>query len=293
MAYEILNNARVTPHRLHALVRLVPRLETPTRQDLYNLLQPSALASDGKQDLAADVLRAAATTGLVTEDPETKRITLTQASRDADTVEGFRLCMQRTLLGSVSDDQPNYLLGQFTAWYAAQDERVLAWDPKQYEERFCADLYPGRGGDERPFNTTKYNGWQSWAVFLGWCWPMKLGGRQVCLPDARLRIEPLLNELLPDGKHIIEFGRFADMLSQRCPELDGGVLFDRSWSASRGNERRGNRLSLMLSTALRVLHDAQLLELIRRPDATMLWQLYPSASHGFYQISHIRRRGEE
>lgn len=287
MAYEILNSARVTPHRLHALVRLVSRLEHPVRKDLAELLQPPGLTGGG-QDLVNEIFRAAVSCELIVEDSSTKEVSLAVPAQQIESVGRFRRCMQDKLLKVTQDDQPNYLLNQFAAWYAVQNERVLYWNSKQYEERFCTELYPSRGGDERPFNTTKYNGWQNWAVFVGWGWPIRFGGREVCIPDARRRIEPLLTTLLPSNGRSIAFGRFVESLADACPELDGGILFRQSWQASRGTEQRSNQVSLMLSTALRVLHDEKRVELTRSGDATDVWRLYPAAGHLLHETSHIR-----
>lgn len=86
------------------------------------------------------------------------------------------------------------------------------------------------------------------------------------------------------------FGTFMDQLAEHCPELDGGVLFNRCWQASRGAEQRGNRLSLMLSNGLRVLHEAGAVQLDLVADAAIKWRLYPAVGHPVAQVSHIRRR---
>jgi hypothetical protein len=54
------------------------------------------------------------------------------------------------------------------------------------------------------------------------------------------------------------------------------------------HERRGNRLSLMLSTALRVLHEQGHIVLEKRADATETWTLFPAQTY-HNQITHIRR----
>jgi hypothetical protein len=67
------------------------------------------------------------------------------------------------------------------------------------------------------------------------------------------------------------------------------VLFERCWEASRRGEVRGNRLSLMLSTALRVLHASGEIELSYRSDSAATWTLFPAQSH-IGQVTHVARK---
>ncbi|HSH79393.1 MAG TPA: hypothetical protein VLA19_12800 [Herpetosiphonaceae bacterium] len=287
MAFEILNSADITPHRLHALVRLVPRLREPRRADLLDLLQPSVLPHVKNQTAASNAYAAARTCNLIREEPG-GIVQLTVAPRTIENLDDFRRHMQRILLRISDESADNYLLNLFTAWYAVQNERVLRLERKQLETRFNAEVFPHV--ESRQFNETKLNGWRTWAAFLGSGYPLRLGSGEVIMPDAHERLLPLLDQLLPLGARIAGFDSFAAELAEQCPDLDGGVLFERCWQTSRGAEMRGNSLSLMLSTALRVLHDAGHIELILQPDAELRWQLFPAAGHGVRQVSHIRRR---
>jgi hypothetical protein len=287
MGYEILNSSVVTPPRLHAMVRLVSRLHNPTREDIYDLLQPTKLLSKLKdQNTANDVYTAARQSGLLLED-EAKIVRLQAEAQDVEQLADFRRAMQRKLLHITDDSSNNYLLNIFNAWYAVQEERIFQLTSKDFEIRFNDEIFPGSEG--RDFNTTKYNGWRNWTVFLGLGWPMRFSGRDLVVPDANERLLPLLDELLPDGEKIVLFSTFMEQLAEYCPELDGGRLFERCWQASRGAEKRGNRLSLMLSNALRVLHDSGAIELVSQSDAPVRWQLYAAVGHPLHQVSHIRR----
>lgn len=287
MAFEILNNSTVTPPRLHAMVRLVSRVKAPERQDLYDLLQPKeALPKLDSQEAVKGVYTAARSCGLLAED-EAKVVALQVDPRTVESLGDFRRHMQRALLGVTDDSADNYLLNIYSAWYAVQDDRVFQFAIKDFETRFNSEVFPGAEG--RHFNPTKLNGWRDWAVFLGLGWPMRFGAREIIVPDAHERIEPLLGALLPDGEEPVLFGAFMDQLAEYCPELDGGVLFNRCWQASRGSEQRGNRLSLMLSNGLRVLHEAGAIQLGLVPDAAVKWGLYPAVGHPIAQVSNIRR----
>lgn len=288
MAFEILNSATITPHRLHAMVRLIPRLKNlnPSRNDVLNMLQPEILSKN--QNTSADVYKAARHCNLIQESEGEGVVSLVVDQDQIETFQNFQRQMQRILTGITDEQENNHLLNIYTAWYAVQNESILTYTRKDFESHFNKQVYPGE--EDRQFNTTKFNGWRTWAAFLGWGRLMKKGTFDILVPDATLRIEPLLGCLLPDGEQLVSFGAFVQNLAATCPELDGGVLFNYCWKASRGAEQRGTRLSLMLSTALRVLHNLEQIELVRQADASYLWQLYPAMGHPVQEVSHIRRR---
>jgi hypothetical protein len=91
----------------------------------------------------------------------------------------------------------------------------------------------------------------------------------------------------------LTFAQFMERLAHICPELDGGHLFKYCWQASRGGEERGNRLSLMLSTALRTLDGLGHLRLLSQADASENWRLYPAEGSRHQQVTHIEYRGED
>jgi len=286
MAFEILNNALVTPPRLHGMVRIVPLLRQPDKKNLFDMVQPvDALPKQANQIAAEGVFAAAKSCKLLAEgDDEVVRL---QVPLDVvETLAAFRRHMQQSLLGITDDGEDNYLLNIYSAWYAAQDDRVFKFEPKDFEQRFNEALFPD--SDSRRFNTTKLRGWQSWAAFLGHGWPLAQSTRDVLVPDARIRIEPLLSQLLPEGPSAVRFGDFMDPLGERCPELDGGTLFRRCAQVSRTSDLFGNRLSLMLSNALRALDTVGAIRLMLQADASVKWQLYPAAGHQRQQISHIQ-----
>lgn len=284
MAFEILNSANITPHRLHAMVRLVSRLSKPKREDILNLLQPESLARN--QETAKSVYNAARHCLFITEDND-NQVKLLVEPEQVESVQGFRQHMQCVLTGITDEQEKNHLLNIYVAWYAVQEEQVFICNRKDLETKFNTQIYPT--DEERQFNTTKFNGWRTWAAFVGWGRLMKIRTFDILMPDATVRIKAILDKVLPQADEIGEFGVFAQRLADICPELDGGKLFEYCWQLSRGAEQRGNRLSLMLSTALRTLHTHNHIELIRQPDATDLWQLYP-ATGKIREVSHIQRR---
>ena len=288
MAYELLNYAQVTPPRLHAMVKLVSRLQAPTRKDVIDLLQPSVLVSD--QSAAKNIYIAAVNCNIVSEAPD-KTLILNGEAAQLESMQGFQLYMQKRVLGVAESYQPNYLFNLYSAWYIVQNERVFQFVEKDYETGFNEELF--QDAESRTFNMTKFNGWLRWAAFLGLGWPIKpgLSGRsEILVPCASNRLKGVLAQLLTKDEQVIKFSLFAERIAELCPELDGGSLFTNCWEASRGSERRGNNLSLALSTGLRQLHVSGEIELIRQADATDIWQLYPAQGQVLKQVTHIRLR---
>jgi hypothetical protein len=277
---------------MFTLIQLVDVLGQPSRRQLLDCLQPSALAQRANsQETSENVFTASIRLGLITElQSKERHVRLNVPTKAIAALDHFKSHLQNTILGVTDQSQDNYLLGQFTAWYAVQDERVMSDSKTDFEANFHAALYPT--SNERVLSEEPgISAWRVWAAFLGWGWPMKFSAREEMriVPDATGRIKPLLVKLLPIDDSETLFSAFMTNLSPLCPELDGGILFNQAWEASRGNEQRGNRLSLMLSTALRVLHKQGEIELIQRADATDSWRLFPTQSY-INQVTHIRRK---
>jgi len=291
---EIINNNQVTPHRLHALVCLVPRLRTPSRDDLLELLQPPDLVNS--QDASKAVYLAAINFRVIVED-ENSRVSLHPdigKRQNIETISGFRAFMQKRLTGIADENADNYLFNLFTAWYAVQNEEVFRYSKKTgFREQFNEAMDFREESDlleeGRILSDEKLNGWLTWASFLGWGWRMKARTLDLLMPDAHERLIPVLPLLLPDSKEI-PFSQFAEKLAEICPELDGGSLFEKCWQASHGAEPRGNQLSLMLSTSLRSLHDNGKIQLIHYADSANEWQLYPAQAHPVQRVTHIKQR---
>jgi hypothetical protein len=251
------------------------------REVLLDLVQPASL--NESQKVSGTIFRKCQLCGLIAETQDKSRA----ASLIVDPVvaadlEAFRTHMQSVILGATDQGADHFVFNQFTAWFITQDTMILQSSKRQLEAKFHEDMYPGvpnRVISDEP----GIGAWQSWAQFLGYGWQSEFS---VFIPDCTVRIQPLLPELLPEDEPI-PFGVFMDRLAVRCPELDGGVLFERCWEASRPNERRGNRLSLMLSTALRVLNQQGRIALENRADATENWMLFAAQSY-ISRVTHIR-----
>lgn len=280
MAYEIINNGQVTPHRLGALLRLVARLPAPDLAQLRDLLQPSVLG--GERDAVERVYRAAISLDLIAEQQRSGR-TVAQLAVAADAIANesdFRQVLRERLTGVTDGRKANFLLNQIAAWYAAQDERVLSMTQNDVAAAFNAEMY--RGVQEKTINSTKLAAWREWSVAIGWGWSST---RDMFIPDAFGRLEAALNQIDIPAREPVEFGRFAQSLTAICPELDGGRLFRQVVA---GRVSQGNQLSLMLSTGLRGLHDSGRLKLEWVADAQETWTLYPAIGHPVRdEVTHV------
>jgi hypothetical protein len=286
---EIINEGQAEKHRLQALVKLVAELGEVEQSGLYDLLQPREPGdAQDAQSSARATLLVAKECQLVSVDE--KRVVRALVERaQFEQLSAFQALMGHRLLGVTGEDMSNYLFNLFSAWYAVQDEKVLQELVETgYDGPFNDQVFPD--APVRPFNSTKYVAWRKWAVFLGLGWMMRLGGRELLVPDATGRVRHILAELFEDQR-ALTCARFMEKLASICPELDGGRLFTYCWQASRGGEQKGNRLSLMLSTALRTLDGLGHLRLLSQADALENWRLYPAEGSRHQQVTHIEYRG--
>lgn len=288
MGYEILREDAITPQRMYTLLCAANEAGLMPKTELIALIQPHSIINNS--DAFDRINMAIRRCGLAIEEGSQKTLRLLIPPPDLASFATFRRYLQGTLLGVTEASADNFVLNQFAAWYACQDSSVIDYSNVDLEKKFNDQMYPS--AEMRAFRETRdFNGWRTWAEFLGWGWTFQIGARrgQQLAPDATMRLEPFLDELLVDAAEELPFGVFIRQLPPLCPELDGGILFEQCWQASRGNEVRGNQLSLMLSTALRTLHKQGQLELLERADAAESWTLFPSQSY-INRVTHIRRK---
>lgn len=282
--FEIINRGQVTPQRVHALLRLVPRRRQPTRMDVLTLLQPPELSAN--TDAAGAVFAAAARCNIIVHDTGQDLVSLhpSISRTKLESTEGFRGLMQDRLCGIIDPDMDNYLLNQVVAWYAVQEPDVYQMKKADLAARFNLELYPQDpdAGTEtgRALNETKLNAWYTWVTFLGWGFVYG----DTLWPVAHMRLLPTLSALR--GQRLT-FSEFMEYVANACPEMDGGTLFEQCWRASRPGQSRSQRLSFMLSTALGTLHGLKRLALERSADALDRWQILPSPAYPFRDVTHI------
>ena len=292
---EIINDAQVEPRRLRVMLQLVSDMDAPTREAVSHLAQLPVLLENpsSKSALSAseNIHRIAVNCGLISENDD-NTLSLHVEPEHVATMLSFQDHMRQVLMGITEASQSNYLFNLFSAWYAVQNEHVLhKLVYEGYDVAFNKEMsaYVSTA-KERLFNTTKLNGWRKWAEFLGLGWIMALGPRSILVPDATRRVKVVLPEIFLD-QETLSFSLFMERLAALCPELDGGQLFLYCWSISRGAESRSNRLSLMLSTALRTLATLNTITLMNEADSSNVWTLYPAEGSPYKQVTHIRRQG--
>jgi hypothetical protein len=282
---EIINNGQITPQRLHALLKLVGYLGRSTRQEILDYLQPPSLIDN--QDAAKSIFNTAIHLDFIIVSEDDERVELNnelKSLEDLNDIEVFRRLMQDNMFGVSDANDDNYLFNQVAAWYVVNDEGILRLGKKEIENKFIDDLYSDSKDLDseagRPFNTTKLNAWLNWAAFLGLGWMYK--GKLI--PDATTRLRPILKRL---NGNKYEFSKFIELINKECPELDDGVLFTRCLQSIRSTGYQRGHLSLMFSTALRILHDTKEIMLDLQPDAKERRRLYPAVGHPISEVSRI------
>jgi hypothetical protein len=279
MAYELINNGPATPQRIHALIRLMDKKTAWQKQELLDLIQPKALAPT--QKIGTDVIQAAVNLGFVKVDQG--ELSLHDSARGLRDIEAFRQELVAKTSKARTELHTNYRFNLFTAWYTTMDETVLQISNRNLIIRFDERM-PSESAD-RIMNTTKFAPWRTLAAFLGYGWVY--GSNFV--PDATVRLRPLLPELLP-GDGLVPIGTFLLNLASTCPELDGGDVFRLTWQHDRPTQREA-RISLMVSNALRRFQQAGLISLKVIPDAGETWRLFPASGFTPDAVSHIARGG--
>jgi hypothetical protein len=277
---KIINNGQqVTPYRLLAALRLIAHLGECTREQFLRLLQPEFITYD--TTASEYVLQVAVTYGLVYEENRLFHLHPELASDTLADFESYRRMMHKRLWQTNYEDEDDYRLSLYTAWYAVQNEKAFEYNADTAAQKFVNEL-KAMQRDElaamtegKLFNETKVRAWNAWAQFLGVAWAQSQGNASILIPDAYWRLRYLLPQLLSPDEEEIAAAVFMERLSEHCPELDGGVLFEMAWQDSRPHEQQ-THLSLMLSNALHGLHRDGILRLITYADASESIVLYPT-----------------
>jgi hypothetical protein len=140
--------------------------------------------------------------------------------------------------------------------------------------------------EERSFNTTKLSAWKDWMSFLGLGWN-DLPGTSGFLPDPSRRLEEELSTLIPSASRI-DGKSFMAVVAKALPYLDGGALFDETFTKGFTTPPRG-QLSRLLSHALRALEENALIRCEIEGDAKHAIALFPDPVSGTGAFSHIQR----
>jgi len=288
MGFEIINYLKATPHRLYETLKLIKELGEINETLLEELLQPEFVNEE--PEVVKNVIKILNHFKLIQEDNKKIKLTSTEINY-LDSLDTFRLKMQKVMLGATNENQDNFLLSQVTAWYASKNHQILNKTKTEFSKMFHNDLYPSIRGDSAQNRRINENSsilsWGLWARFLGFGKEYDSdvsSGRQL-LPNARGRIFPLLEEIFKSTDSIL-IGDFLQRLGNLCTELDGGTLYKKVFETINSKNENESTLSLMLSTALRQLDAEKVIKMEDSPDALQRRQLFPSQSY-LNQVSHV------
>jgi len=287
---EIINNGQITPKRLITMLKVVQKFGEISHKNLLDLIQPKFL--EGDQSASSAVIRTAKRLSLISEVGTTNKTISIHPSVSingkTDNLEEYRLLLQQKLLGILNESQDDYLLNQVIAWYANKGYSVVGRSKEDVAKIFNDDMSSkdSRSLTEegRIFNSTKLNAWMTWATFLGFGWEYN----NQFIQDAHVRIRPMLSQL---KNKELQISDFMELLAERCPELDGGILNKKVEQELSLGVSGGNIISLMVSTGLRILDKKSEIELVDRADSRNVWSLHRASGHEIQRISHIKILG--
>lgn len=284
---EIINYGQITPKRMITLLKTVGKMGEISRDELLDLFQPKGLIDN--QQASDLVYSAAKRLELIRESGvERKMVSLHPdilKNGQLKGVEDFRSLFQSKLLGVTNETQDEYLLNLVIAWYAVKGFGVVGRSKIEVAKDFNEEMSskdPGALMEEgRMFNDTKLNAWMPWASFLGFGWVYK----NQFIQDAHVRIHPVIDE--NKGKELPMY-EFMQIISTKFPELDRGYLFEYCRQQLDLAQTRENKISLMLSTGLRVLRENKEISLDRHLDSTNVWRLHEASGDLESSVSHIK-----
>lgn len=145
--------------------------------------------------------------------------------------------------------------GRFYAYLIVQeDDSVRSAEGEALANRFMSDL-PSTVDKGNPMNADKYRALMRWYPYVGLGWMDPSG---TFVPDPTERIRRALSTIWEDDRKL-DADRFIERLGRACPELDGGRLFNEVTSSAYSASAR--QCTQALATALRCLHDEELLRL--------------------------------
>lgn len=284
---EIINNGQITPKRLISTLKVVSKFGEISQKDLQSLLQPEFL--EGDQSASKAVINAAIRLGLISlVGNEKKTISLHPSislNGNLSDLEDYRQLFQKKFLGVLSDSQDNYLLNLVIAWNAVKGPSIVGLSKDEVARKFNVEMSSKDAEaltrEGRMFNSTKLNAWITWASYLGFGWEYS----NQFFPDAHYRVRPVISEL--KGSEL-PISYFMEILAEQCPELDCGNLFKYCLQELNLAGSRGNNISLMLSTGLRVLNQSGEIKLLKRGDSQSNWSLHKASGYTLTEISHIQ-----
>jgi hypothetical protein len=290
---SLLSSTQGRPDRVRSLLRVLEAYDgSCVRADLERWMLPTAFQTSGSKTAFTQTVDAARSLKLIASSTDP----VTQTGKVPLDLDGFADYVHDVL--AMAPSKSDEVMMDAFAYFviACEQERGTAWIKKltapTLAGRVDAALRHGVEGDDRLFNDTKYPAWRSWMIYLGLA--LEADKLPSFYPYPVLRLERELGaigERLGTGSEV-PAAEFLASLAARMPYLDGGAIFKKMAEkmAWRPTE---NRLTMVLSQALRELHDDQRLVLHQLGDNRGDVHLFRDPTHGidrFYAVSIAPRR---
>lgn len=282
----LLSSPQGTPERVWSLVAGLSALGGTLQRATYDGLLNPGFERDGdevkaKATLAADAHNAALSLNLVESSHDQITLSVT-APQD---FIGFADLVHDRLVALESGDADTTILEGF-AWIVAESHRQggVEWIYQSGREEFADKANEGLVGKE--MNTTKAVAWRRWLTFMGLGITMPNDRNAPDFPSPAARIARELGRSgFPAGTKL-PAGELLEVLTRRMPYLDQGRLFMQACQRM-AYASTNARLSPLLSTALRDLHDDNTLQLVPSGDAAERVRLNEDSAHAIDAFTSV------
>lgn len=282
----LLSSPQGTPERVWSLVAGLSALGGRATRETYDALLNPGFERDGaevkaKATLASDAHNATLSLALV--DGGRDQVCLRGALPDS--FNGFADLVHDRLIGLTAGDGDAVILEGY-AWMVAESDRQngIQWIYHAGREEFAELANAGLTGKE--MNSTKAVAWRRWLAFLGLGVPMPSERSAPDFPSPAMRILRELERAEIAAGSTLSASELLAVLARRMPYLDRGRLFNQACQRI-GHVPGLNRLSPLLSAALRDLHDDQSIRLVPSGDAADRVRLSEDASHAVDAFSTV------
>jgi post-segregation antitoxin (ccd killing protein) len=277
---SLLSDTNHTPQRVFALLRLLEAQRGELDfETIRTWFKPEVRESDQRSSEDVNIRQMlGAATSLGTIELAGQNLYRLNG-RCPKSLESFADLVHDRLAAADKDHPDSIVLEAFAAMVAVTEKKQgTAWLDENAKARAAAindavrrDSNEDEDENSLRFNSTKVAPWKRWLVFLGLGISMPKGD---LYPYPAPRLVREINraraaESLPDR---FEIEPFMNFVATRMPYFDGGRLFQAATEQIR-LPPLGRRLSLVLSGALRDLHDDKRLKLETIGDAKQSYSL--------------------
>lgn len=246
-----------TPRRFEVIIELLQLLDQHKEQvdekQLISLLQPTGLDGVNPNSNQAKITIKALRDLKIIEGNE--KLSLSTSGTTGK--EALINALEKYVLPS---DDIEYYFSKFYAYILGRDENLPLFKDEKVSsliKEFNKMIFGNAEETKNPFNWDKYKPLlERWWTYVGLGWVTGLTGSKMWFqPNPYERTQRQLSEVFGKDRSL-ECHIFVKRLGDRCPELDGGSVFNQvnqAWSPK--------KCSAGLSKALFDLHKASIIEL--------------------------------